>query len=127
MIVGFLEDIMFSVSSRTVQTFNDMSRSGGARIEYHSPINAKPVAEFVGPDTEQRTFTMDLRKHLGVSVTSLINNLRNKRDTGKSCTLIIGGSYHGEWLIESLDESHKQFNRGELTSASISITLKDGV
>lgn len=127
MIVGFLEDIMFSVSQRTVQTFNDMGRSGSARIEYHSPINSKPVAEFVGPDSEQRSFTMDLRKSLGVSVSSLIDNLRNKRDTGKSCTLIIGGDYHGEWLIESLDESHKLFNGGVLVSASVSVTLKDGV
>ena len=128
MILGFLDSIIFSVSDSTVKTFKDMSRSTSARIEYHSPINGKPVAEFIGPDTQTITFSMDIRKQLGVNVSSLLESLRGKSENGDVCMLVIGIEYFGDWIIQNVEESHTNNNKyGKVVSATVNITISDGV
>lgn len=128
MIVGSLEDILFSVSSNTIRTFNGMNRSGSARIEHHMPINGQPVAEFIGPDVQQITFNMELKQNFNINVNNALESLRDKRDLGEICTLIIGGNYLGDWLISEVGESHNLHNRrGRLVGATASITLTNGV
>ncbi len=128
MILGFLDDIIFSVSDSTVKTFQDMGRSTSARIEYHSPINGKPVAEFIGPDTQSITFSMDIREQMGVNVVGTMSKLRKKCEDGDICSLVLGISYFGDWIIESVGESHKNHNKyGAIVSATVDVTIKDGV
>ena len=128
MILGFLDSIIFSVSDSTVKTFQDMSRSTSSRIEHHSPINGKPVAEFIGPDTQSITFSMDIREQMGVSVVSTMASLRKKCEKGNVCILVLGISYFGDWIIESVEEAHTNHNKyGAIVSATVNITIKDGV
>ena len=105
-----------------------MQRSGSARIEYHNPINGKPVAEFIGESEKTITFEMDLKQNLGVNVQDIIDKMWDKLKKGTVCSLILGGKYHGDWVITDLSETDKRFDsRMNLVDATLSIKIKDGV
>ena len=50
MLVGFMADIPFIVSSRFIRTFDDYGRGSAGRWVQHDIIGDKPVLEFIGPD-----------------------------------------------------------------------------
>lgn len=56
MLVGFMADIPFVVSSRYIRTFDDYSRGSGGRWAQHDIIGDKPVLEYLGPDVEKISF-----------------------------------------------------------------------
>lgn len=58
MLVGFMADIPFIVSSRFIRTFDDYGRGSAGRWAQHDIIGNKPVLEFIGPDVEKISFSM---------------------------------------------------------------------
>lgn len=46
MLVGFMSDIPFVVSSSCIRTFDDYSRGNGGRWAQHDIIGEKPALEF---------------------------------------------------------------------------------
>lgn len=58
MLVGFMADIPFIVSSRFIRTFDDYGRGSAGRWAQHDIIGDKPVLEFIGPDIEKISFSM---------------------------------------------------------------------
>lgn len=130
MIVGYLGDIPFVVSSNYLRTFNDYARSSTGRWAKHDIIGSKPVLEFLGPDVEKISFKMQLRADHGINPYKELDNLRTLRDKGKAMTLIVGNKVVGKnyWIIESIDESVKFWSRsGQIISAEVSITLQEYV
>ncbi len=128
MLVGFMADIPFIVSSHYIRTFDDYGRSSGGRWAQHDIIGNKPVLEFIGPDVEKISFTMQLRSDYGVSPAKELAKLRKMRDTGKYFPLVIGGKLITDnmWVIESLDESVAFWGKfGGIMSAKVSVTLKE--
>ena len=107
MLVGFMADIPFVVSSRYIRTFDDYSRGSGGRWAQHDIIGDKPVLEYLGPDVEKISFTMQLRADQGVSPARELKKLRRLRDNGKVFPLVIGGNMvtNNMWVLESIDES----------------------
>ena len=58
--IGSYAGISFTVSEDKVQTFQEMSRETASRWNTHEVIGAKPKQEFLGPDLDSMTFTMQL-------------------------------------------------------------------
>lgn len=128
MLVGFMADIPFVVSSQYIYTFDDYGRESGGRWAQHDIIGQKPVLEFIGPDVEKISFTMQLRTDQGISPAKQIKKLRKLRDTGASFPLVIGGKLITDnlWVIESLDESVTFWSKlGGILSAKVNVTLKE--
>ena len=128
MLVGFMADILFIVSSHYSRTFDYDGRGSGGRWAQHDIIGDKPVLEFIGPDVEKISFTMQLRSDYGVSPAKELAKLRKMRDTGKYFPLVIGGKLITDnmWVIESLDESVSFWGKfGGIMSAKVSVTLKE--
>lgn len=128
MLVGFMADIPFIVSSHYIRTFDDYGRGTGGRWAQHDIIGDKPVLEFIGPDVEKISFTMQLRADQGLSPAKELEKLRKMRDTGKFFPLVIGGKLITDnmWVIESLDESVSFWGvLGGILSAKVSVTLKE--
>lgn len=128
MLVGFMADIPFIVSSHYIRTFDDYGRGSGGRWAQHDIIGDKPVLEFLGPDVEKISFTMLLRADQGVSPAKELEKLRKLRDTGKYFPLVIGGKLIGNnlWVMESLDENVAFWGKyGNILSAKVSVTLKE--
>ncbi len=128
MLVGFMSDIPFIVSSKYIRTFDDYGRSSGGRWSQHDIIGAKPVLEFLGPDVEKISFTMHLRADQGVNPAKEIEKLRKLRDDGKCFPLVIGGKMVTDnlWVLESLDETVAYWGKlGSMLSAKVTVTLKE--
>ncbi|WP_276765590.1 phage tail protein [Phascolarctobacterium succinatutens] len=128
MLVGFMADIPFIVSSRFIRTFDDYGRGSAGRWAQHDIIGDKPVLEFIGPDIEKISFSMQLRADQGINPAKELEKLRKMRDTGKYFPLVIGGKLVTDnmWVIESLDESVSFWGKfGSVMSAKVSVTLKE--
>lgn len=128
--IGALGDIVFTVSSDKVRTFDSMSRSGTARLTTHELINRKPLMEFIGPAGETITMQINLSVYDGLNPEEEVKSLRELRDTGKAVALILGGQPLGEglWLVESLNETHRYIdNAGIAHQIDVSVTLREYV
>lgn len=128
MLVGFMSDIPFVVSSSCIRTFDDYSRGSGGRWAQHDIIGEKPVLEFLGPDVEKISFTMHLRADQGINPANELEKLRKLRDDGKYFPLVIGSKMVTDnmWVLESLDETVAYWGKlGSMLSAKVTVTLKE--
>lgn len=126
--IGALGDIVFTVSSDKVRTFDDMSRSGSARLATHELINRKPLIEFLGPGGETISLKISFSVYDGLNPEDGTKALREMRDKGKAVALILAGQPLGDglWLVESLNETHKHIdNTGAAHQIDVSVTLKE--
>ena len=128
MLVGFMAHIPFIVSSRYIRTFHHYRRGRAGRRAQHDIIGDKPVFEFIGPDVEKISFSMQLRADQGINPSKELEKLRKLRDTGQYFPLVIGGKLITDnmWVIESLDENVSFWGKfGSIMSAKVSVTLKE--
>lgn len=126
--IGALGDIVFTVSSDKVRTFDGMSRSGSARLATHELINRKPLMEFIGPAGETISMQMSFSVYDGLNPEQEAQSLRELRDKGKAVALILGGQPLGDglWLVENLNETHKHIdNTGTAHQIDVSVTLRE--
>ena len=65
--IGSLGPIIFEVSSSKARTFKDMKRNTKGRYGSHEIIGGKPVIEFMGPDGEELSFTMQFSVAWGLN------------------------------------------------------------
>lgn len=128
MLVGFMADIPFIVSSRFIRTFDDYSRGSGGRWAQHDIIGDKPVLEFIGPDIEKISFSMQLRADQGINPANELEKLRKLRDSGKQFPLVIGGNMVTDnmWVMDSIDESVSFWGKaGSMLGVKVSVTLRE--
>lgn len=128
MLVGFMADIPFIVSSRFIRTFDDYSRGSSGRWAQHDIIGDKPVLEFIGSDIEKISFSMQLRADQGINPANELEKLRKLRDSGKQFPLVIGGNMVTDnmWVMDSIDESVSFWGKaGSMLGVKVSVTLRE--
>lgn len=128
MLIGFMAGIPFIVSSRFIRTFDDYGRGSAGRWAQHDIIGDKPVLEFIGPDVEKISFTMQLRADQGINPAKELEKLRKLRDSGKQFPLVIGGNMVTDnmWVMDSIDESVSFWGEaGSMLSVKVSVTLRE--
>lgn len=126
MYIGYMGDIVFSVSEMYMLTPADYEREGASRWANHDLVLRKPVSQFIGPGLEQVTFKIILHADHGISPAEQLKKLRQMRDTGAVFPLVIGGVpvTQNYWRLESLKEGGNVFNAdGSLYISEPSVTL----
>lgn len=126
--LGSFGKIVFVASSHTVRTFDALARNINARTASHEIIGQKPILEFLGPDTDDISFTMNFNKLLGVDPLKEIEEVSKMCREGQAEQLIINGKPFSEHklLITSISAAMNTIdNRGNVLSASINVTLKE--
>ena len=124
--IGTLGPVVFEASSDLVRTFSDLSRSGQADWQEHKRIGRKGLLEFAGPGLEEISFSMRFDVFLGLNPRKEIDGLRELRDTGEVCTLILAGQPLGDFALTSLSESWGRVDhRGNLLMAEVQVSLKE--
>lgn len=119
---------MFVASSHTVRTFDALARNINARTASQEIIGQKPILEFLGPDADEISFTMNFNKLLGVDPLKEIEAVAKMCQEGQAEQLIINGKPFSEHklLITSISAAMNTIdNRGNVLSASINVTLKE--
>lgn len=124
--IGKYGDLIFSTSDQRVQNFLDLKRDTPARYANHETINTKPKAEFLGPGLDTLTFSMELNAFMGVTPTTIINQLRDLAERGEVARFVLGGRNFGRFKITGLSESYGVItNRGGVATAKVDITLEE--
>ena len=125
--IGTLGDIVFSVSQKTVKTFEDLkidSKTNYAKLTRH---NKKPLLEFQYNDIDTASFSIYLSAFLGVNPLSMQDKIDKYRKQGKILSLVIGGKKYGtKWVITSHSKDYQKFDtKGNLLIAKSTISIEE--
>lgn len=126
--IGSFGDIVFSASSFKVLTINNYQRKTKARLATHEVIGQKPVVEFVGPDGEEISFTMQFAAGLGVNPAKEADKVRQMCQQGQTAYFMLGNECVGgnKWLISDVSESTNVIdNQGHILVSKLDVTLKE--
>ncbi len=126
--IGTFGGIVFSVSERTIKTFDEMNWEFSAKYAVHDRHIRADILEYVGPELETLTFSMVLSAFLGVNPSTEIETLRRMVHLGNAEWLIIGGKLYGnyKWVIEKVSVDLQHFDKtGKLLAAKVNLTLKE--
>lgn len=126
--IGSFATVIFQVSSDKVLTFNDFSRSGGARWSVHDVNQNKPIPEFIGPGQESISLKIVLKTALGIAPEAAVERLRGFRNKGQVSTLVIGNKpvTNGYWYIDDIQEGHKFIDKNGIAhTIEVTLALKE--
>lgn len=128
--IGFYGDIVFETTDKRILHFSGLQRSASSRWATHDVIRKKPASEFIGPDLDQISFTVDVRADHGVNPLIEIDKWLRKCRSGTVETFVIGNKGFGldKWSVKSVSQSFNViYNKGEVFSASVNVTLEEYV
>lgn len=126
--IGYFGDVIFETSDQRILTFSNFKYDSAGRWEKHNVISQKPVSEFVGPDLDTITFTINLNGSYGVKPRDQMELWNSMVNNGTVDVLVIGTKALGQdkWAVKSVSEAwNTVFNMGELYSGSIDVTLEE--
>lgn len=110
--LGTLGEIVFSVSDKKIQTFDDMSLESSVKYHTHDRHLEKPLLEFGGMETDKLSFTMYHSVFLGVNPEKQIKMIDEYMNAGEILSLIIGGKRYGsKWVITKHSKAYKKFDK----------------
>lgn len=130
MMIGCLGDVPFTVSSRAVQTIDNMKWSGSARYAVHQRHGIRALPEFTGIDLEQISFDFLLLASLGADPMDEIERIQNYERKGRPVPFILGDKVYGRyrWTVVSHEIKAQAFDaRGNLMSVTVSVKLQEYV
>lgn len=120
--------IVFEVNDDHVLTFNGMTRDVAGRWAKHEAMGVKPKSEFLGPDTQKISLTINLSASLGVRPRAVLDAVAEMVETGQVEYFVLGNrpvSNHPFSLTGSSEAWDKIYSGGQLVRASMSITLEE--
>lgn len=126
--VGTFCGIVFTVSDKTIKTFEEMNWEFSAKYAVHDRHIRADLIEYVGPELETIAFSMYLSAYLGVNPSTEIENMRKIVHLGKTGWLIVGGKIYGnyKWIMEKASINLQEFDKhGRLLAAKVNVTLKE--
>lgn len=126
--IGYFGPFIFETSDSKVLNFNDFSHTASGRYEKHDVLGQKPRTEFINPNLEAVSFTINLNGNHGVKPRDEIKQWIDIVNKGEAYSLVIGGKILGDdlWVCQSITSAWDVvFNQGELFSAKIDISLEE--
>lgn len=127
-VVGCLGDVVFSVSSQTVKTLDNMKWSGSARFATHQRHNGNALTEFTGLDPDSISFEIVLLSSLGVDPMAEITQIWQYERSGQAVPLVLGDHAYGRyrWNVISHETKVKTFApSGDLMSVTVNVKLQE--
>lgn len=128
--IGKYGDIIFETNDKRIMAFNSFTQNISGRWSSHGVIGKKERAEFNGAGRRKVTFKMTLCATLGVRPREMLEKLEDIVENGKVDYLVVGGRSIGEhqFAMTSMSETWDAvYSRGELSKASVSVTLEEYV
>ena len=106
--IGALGDMVFKVSAQNINTFRELTRSSSGRWAYHEIHMQKPKSEFLGPNLDTISFTMEFDVCLGRNPRYDMEKLMIMTRHGEAFPLVIGGDALGyyRWTVESTEHQY---------------------
>ncbi len=126
--IGKYGDIIFSVSDKKIQTFDNFNMEVSAKWSEIQRMGYKPLLEYTGRNLRTVKFEMILNVKLGVPVRNMLKKLEGMAESRHTRTLIVGNKRIGrnKWVIKKLDENLEHImSKGEIVQAKVNIELME--
>lgn len=127
-VIGSFLDLVFEVSEKKTQTFNDFTRTNEPRYQKHEIIGRKPKLEYIGPGVDSISFDIVFKAELGANPEQQLEMLRRYARVGNKGLFIRGNQpiSVNYWVIERLVETHKRVdNLGNVLEIHVTIDLRE--
>lgn len=125
-VIGSYLDVVFEVSNKRINTFDNFSRNGDARYEKHMIKQQKPLLEFEGVDVDVVTFDIKLSASLGIKPLNELEKWRMSYRRGERGVFLVGRkplSVH-TYVINKITENHTTYDRnGNVQTIELSLEL----
>lgn len=123
--IGSFGDIIFTVSSSHIKTFDELSRRTAAKFADHEVAGKKPISEFTGEELDEITFNIQLNRTYATPERDLM--LLNKiKSSGVANRLIIGSRNLGKFTLREFEENLTHVGKnGAILFAEVSLTLAE--
>ena len=126
--VGSFGSITFEVSEDYVLTPATVKRENKARYEEHKVLCAKPRLEFLSPELQTFSLSIQLSLCHGVDPFDTLLSIKAYIVDGIAERLILGGINYGYHIIESCSEDWGRSKRnGSLMTARATLAFKEYV
>jgi hypothetical protein len=128
--IGYFGDIIFETSDSRILNFSGFKRDAAGRWTKHDTIGKKPVSEFLGPDLDTITFTVNLNGSNGIKPREEMDRWLEYARNGEAEILVIGNKPLGvdKWTVQSISQAWDVvWNNGELYSGKVDVTLQEYV
>ncbi len=124
---GSLGNIVFSVNSDKIETFNNLTWGSSAVIGSHQLHLGGNLAEFTGYNADTISFNIRISKYLGCDPDEDIQKLLEFEKSGRALKLVIGRNvYKHRWLIKSLKITAKHYDKlGNIIDADVAVSLTE--
>ncbi|WP_373220880.1 phage tail protein [Mediterraneibacter gnavus] len=126
--IGTFGSLTFTVSEKTVRTFESMTWEFSANYATHDRHIKADLLEFLGPSPDSISFPIVFSVFLGTNPLKEIKKMREIVDKGKAERLVIGGKVYGDykWVMQKGTAELKRFDgKGNLWAAKVKVTLKE--
>ena len=124
--IGSYGDIVFTVSSGKVLTFDGLEKDVNIRYSKQEIHLNKPVLEFIGEDLDEIKLNIKLDTNFGVNPKKQLDKLEASAKKGERKVLMIGTNVMGYFAIQKIGEKFNRIdNRGNLLGIDISINLTE--
>lgn len=124
--IGCLGNIPFQVSSKKVQTFENLNWKSSASYATHARHMKTELLEMTGIKADEVSFDMLLSAYLGVKPMKVLNTLQTMLQKGTVCALVLGKDIIGKkWVVTDVGRAVKHvYKDGTLISCQVNVTLK---
>ncbi len=126
--IGTLGEVIFEVSSETIQTISKFSRTKSASFQTHSVHLKTGLLEFTGSDPETITFNIKSSRYLGADPHQTYLKLREYMSDGTAVQFIVGNVLYGSyrWVVSKCKATYNYYDKkGNVTDMDISVTLTE--
>ena len=125
---NFGKTIIFETSDARILQPKGFKKEVSGRWAKHSRVGKKPLKQFLGPDDDRVTFSIDLDTRHGVKPRKTLEKIENCIKKGTPEKLAIGGKMVSKYkmVITKASETWDEvWNHGELVRASIDLTFEE--
>lgn len=126
--IGTFGDIVFETSDRRVLNPTGIQRTAGSKWAVQELIKGKPRVQYLQPKLRTVSFNIKLSAQHGVRPRAMLDELIQMAEGNKSYRLVINGKPLSTLPFRLTDVSESwghMYNRGELITAEVSLTLEE--
>ena len=119
--------LSFRTSKRKMLTFQDMQHSADVQVQEHSVIVGKPKLQFVAPNLEEVSFTMEINALHYKNPASVMRLLLDAMQSGVYAPLVIGGRVvlQKAMLTKVGTDFETVLSKGKIFSIKVDVSMKE--
>lgn len=118
--------VLFRTSSKKILTFSKMGYTVKGRWASRPRFRGKPRKQFLGPDIETISLTVELNALHGVKPRKTARAIERLIRSGKPQTVVIGSLKIGRYVITEMSEAWERvMDKGEVVKIICDLTLEE--